>query len=144
MKEYLILHPAVDPRTIPSKFELYISLRLGENFRGSIFFPENAVDDGGKSIFLRLIRFFEENEEREERRKGGLLYRGSEIVHFFFSSRFRKIRSVEESENFAGNNALSGETMLLVLFPNYLSKETNSTVGIKVSERKRRLRDYCN
>lgn len=83
MKEYLILHPAVDPRTIPSKFELYISLRLGENFRGSIFFPENAVDDGGKSIFLRLIRFFEENEERGKK-KGRVAIPRERNCSFFF------------------------------------------------------------
>lgn len=111
-----------------------------------IFFTENTVDDAGKKYFLKVDSIFQgERRERKEERAGCYTEGAKLFIFFRFrSSRFRKIRSVEESENFAGNNALSGETMLLVLCPNYLSKETNSTVGIKVSERKRRLRDYCN
>lgn len=83
MKEYLILHPAVDPRTIPSKFELYISLRLGENFRGSIFFPEKVVDDAGKKYFLKVDSIFRgERRERKEER-AGCYTEGAKLFIFF-------------------------------------------------------------
>lgn len=82
LKEYLILHPAVDPRTIPSKFELYISLRLGENFRFD-FFPREHGRRCWKKYFLKVDSIFRgERRERKEER-AGCYTEGAKLFIFF-------------------------------------------------------------
>lgn len=117
---------------------IYMSLRLfpREFFpRENRFFHENAIDTAEKYFFsFRFsIRFFEwicgtERTEKRGRGKKGKksgeqpwrkiragCYAGGDSREFF-SSRFGKFVSAEESENF-GNNALCGATMLPVSFP---------------------------
>lgn len=106
LKEYLILCIHVDI------FELYISLRLGENFRGSIFSPR---EKRGRYCWKKVTIFFSKIDSIFQwgKKKGttnscGTRRESWKIVHFFPPSRFGKFVSAGESENFAGNNALSG------------------------------------